>query len=98
MVRTSEQGAQTTLYLALSEEGGRESGCYYEKCRKTRLYRKVNDMELAKKLWQESSRLVELSDERPSDVETTSINSRFQTATADNFELNIKPQLLIDKN
>ncbi|KAF2365696.1 Short-chain dehydrogenase/reductase SDR [Trinorchestia longiramus] len=61
--RTSEQTAQTQIYLAVSEEGGTQSGCYYTNCKKENVYFAGNNMQLAKQLWITSCEAVKLSPE-----------------------------------
>lgn len=62
---TNEEGAQTTLHCALSEEAGTESGLYYEKSRPKKPSRLARNPELAKTLWDASAEWVGL------DAETT---------------------------
>ncbi|KAA0192689.1 hypothetical protein HAZT_HAZT012071 [Hyalella azteca] len=84
IARTESQGAQTQLYLALSEEGGVESGSYYVNCRKERLWGNASDMNLAKKLWEVSCKNVQLAqeemipdaEENSSNANTTKRNAR----------------------
>lgn len=51
--KTSEQGAETTIYLAVSEEVEGHSGLYYEDCKlaENKLGALAKDAELAKKMW-----------------------------------------------
>ncbi|XP_046993301.1 retinol dehydrogenase 14 [Schistocerca americana] len=62
--KTPEQGAQTTLHLAISEEVEGVSGKYYMDCMERGLSQGVQDMAAAKKLWELSEDLVKL---QPSD-------------------------------
>ncbi len=48
---TSEQGAETTLYLATSDEVEGVSGKYYYKCKQVQSSKKSYDAQLAEKLW-----------------------------------------------
>ena len=57
---TNEEGAQTTLHCALSEEAGEESGLYYEKSRPRKPSRLARDPELPLKLWEKSAEWVGL--------------------------------------
>jgi NAD(P)-dependent dehydrogenase (short-subunit alcohol dehydrogenase family) len=54
---TSEQGAQTTLHVAASAEGGERSGEYFAKSRVAKANPLSLDPQLAAKLWQISERL-----------------------------------------
>lgn len=60
--RTSFLGAQTIIYLALSEKVEGKSGGYYDNSRKAGFYFKANDMDLASKLWERSCQAVGLAD------------------------------------
>lgn len=60
---TNEQGAQTTLHCALSEEASKESGLYYEKSRPRKPSRLAREAELPKKLWDLSAEWVGLPTE-----------------------------------
>jgi NAD(P)-dependent dehydrogenase (short-subunit alcohol dehydrogenase family) len=51
---SNEQGARTTLHCATSEEAGRESGIYYDKCRPLAPSALAQDPALARELWQRS--------------------------------------------
>lgn len=55
---TVEQGAETSIHLASSEEGGKETGGYWVKSKRFHSNRPSQDMELAKKLWAKSEGLV----------------------------------------
>jgi len=53
------EGAQTTLYCALSEECGKEGGYYYSDCkRQAGAHKQMGDAVVAKKLWEVSEQLV----------------------------------------
>jgi len=56
-----EQGAETTLYLACSPEVEGVSGQYFERCRPVRPSPAARDDAAARRLWEESARLVGLS-------------------------------------
>jgi len=70
-VKTCEQGAQTTIHCAVSEEAGRETGLYYSDCQKSTCNHKVQDKELLQKLWAESARQVGLGHWDPFTAEDT---------------------------
>ncbi|KAK7602730.1 hypothetical protein V9T40_006704 [Parthenolecanium corni] len=63
--KTPEQGAQTTIYCAISEDVAEETGYYYRDCKKGTKSRSARNPEHAKKLWDESAKLVELDDWDP---------------------------------
>ncbi|XP_069697713.1 retinol dehydrogenase 11-like [Periplaneta americana] len=64
-IKTPEQGAQTTIHCAVSEEAGRETGQYYRDCKKGRQSSLAFDEKLAADLWDRSARLVGLGDWDP---------------------------------
>ncbi|KAF2365480.1 NAD(P)-binding domain [Trinorchestia longiramus] len=80
LCRTAEQAAQTQIYLAVSEEGGTQSGCYYSNCEKSNLYFGANDMDLGKRLWDASCLAVQLAPEETirEVMEDAAPNSRVQ--------------------
>ena len=49
-----EQGAETTLHCAASEEAGRETGLYYDRCRPKTPSKSARDESLATQLWSRS--------------------------------------------
>ncbi|MFT5994385.1 MAG: retinol dehydrogenase-12, partial [Bradymonadia bacterium] len=57
---TSEEGAQTTLHCAASDEAGKETGLYYDKCRVKAETSVARDQALAKELWDRSAEWVGL--------------------------------------
>ncbi|XP_017769776.1 PREDICTED: retinol dehydrogenase 13-like [Nicrophorus vespilloides] len=59
-MKTPEQGAQTTIHCAVSEEAGKETGLYYAECKPTSSTSAAENMEDAKKLWIESLKIVNL--------------------------------------
>lgn len=63
--KTPVQGAQTTIYLAVSEELEGVSGRYFMDCKEHTLNNAASDMEKAKKIWEESAKLVKLTDSDP---------------------------------
>lgn len=58
--KTVEQGAQTTIHLAISEEVEGVSGKYFMDCKEAALNASAMDDEKATKLWEESAKLVKL--------------------------------------
>ncbi|XP_048267534.1 retinol dehydrogenase 12-like isoform X2 [Bombus affinis] len=62
-MKTAEQGAQTTLYCAVDENAGKESGLYYDNCRTARPSSKACNTELATRLWKRSCELLGLPSE-----------------------------------
>ncbi|XP_063242453.1 retinol dehydrogenase 12-like [Bacillus rossius redtenbacheri] len=69
VTKTPEQGAQTTIYCAVEESLAEESGLYYSDCKKTRPSAKARDDETARRLWEESARIVALGDWDPCTAE-----------------------------
>ncbi|PSN47098.1 hypothetical protein C0J52_19304 [Blattella germanica] len=63
--KTPVQGAQTTIYCAVDENAGKDSGFYYSDCSKTRLWGRARNPELAQKLWEVSAQLVSLENLDP---------------------------------
>ncbi|KAI4465300.1 phosphatidylinositol-glycan biosynthesis class f protein-related [Holotrichia oblita] len=63
--KTPLEGAQTTIYCAIDEKAGKESGLYYSECKPTRPSDKAEDMTTAKRLWDVSYDLVKLQDYDP---------------------------------
>lgn len=63
--KTPLEGAQTTIYCAIDEKAGKESGLYYSECKPTRPSDKAEDMNTAKRLWDISYDLVKLHDYDP---------------------------------
>ncbi|OWR48926.1 putative RDH13 [Danaus plexippus plexippus] len=57
--KTPWEGAQTTIYLAVSPEINK-SGFFFKDCREARSSRAVQDLESATKLWELSERYVNL--------------------------------------
>ncbi|KAK7868685.1 hypothetical protein R5R35_006976 [Gryllus longicercus] len=64
-LKTPEQGAQTTIYCAVSEEAEKETGLYYSDCRVVQPRPQACDMQVSERLWNESARLVGLGDWDP---------------------------------
>ncbi|CAG5047167.1 unnamed protein product [Parnassius apollo] len=61
--KSPAEGAQTSLYLAVSHECDYMTGCYLEDCSESRMSPKAKDKELAAKLWSISEELVKLTPE-----------------------------------
>ena len=59
-LRTNEQGADTILYLAASDNVADDSGHFWANRRKTRVSKAAADAELAARLWQISLELTDL--------------------------------------
>ena len=64
MIKTPEQGAQTTLYCALDDKIERDSGKYYSDCAETEPSEFAQDMDAARRLWDESEKLVNPSEDQ----------------------------------
>lgn len=63
--KTPKQGAQTTLHLATAEELDGVSGKYYMDCKEHTLSAAAQDMDKAKKIWEESLKIVKLTPSDP---------------------------------
>ncbi|XP_018335560.1 retinol dehydrogenase 14 [Agrilus planipennis] len=63
--KTPEQGCQTTVHLAVSEEVEGVSGKYFMDCKERGLSRGAMDDAKAKKLWELSEKIVNLSETDP---------------------------------
>lgn len=63
--KTPEQGAQTSIYVAVSEELNGVSGKYFMDCKEHALNAAASDMIKAKKLWEASARIVKLTEQDP---------------------------------
>lgn len=65
-LKTAEQGAATSCYLAVHPDATQFNGCYFQDCNVSRPRKDANDPELAAKLWSTSesilSRLREAND------------------------------------
>lgn len=57
-LKTPEEGAQTTIYLAVSKEVEGISGCLFEECKKVALYPLATKRNLAKEIWDETENLI----------------------------------------
>lgn len=62
-MQSSEEGAQTSIYLAVSEEVEGKSGLYFVDCKvaEDSVNPLANDAELAKKLWDYSMQVTGLA-------------------------------------
>jgi hypothetical protein len=64
--KTPEQGAQTSIYLASSEELNGVNGKYFSDCKENNTLKPyIVDAEKCKFLWEESLKLVKLQDDDP---------------------------------
>jgi hypothetical protein len=62
-VKTPKQGAQTTLYCAVSEEMEGVTGQYLSDCKITKTENpQATDDELAERLWEVSAKLTEFTE------------------------------------
>jgi hypothetical protein len=59
-LKTSEQGAQTSIHLAVSEELEGITGLYFADCKERTPAETAQDDQAAKKLWEVSAKLVGL--------------------------------------
>ncbi len=55
-----EKGAETIVWLASADEAAKVSGAYFYKCKETRPSAEARDDESARRLWQETAKLVGL--------------------------------------
>jgi NAD(P)-dependent dehydrogenase (short-subunit alcohol dehydrogenase family) len=55
-----EEGAETIVYLASSEDAAKASGQYFNQCRAVTPSKEAQDRTVAEKLWEESERLGEI--------------------------------------
>lgn len=69
LLKTPEQGAQTTIYCSVDKATDGETGLYYSNCSVTKPSKLAEDEDLAKKLWDISVDLVGLGDYDPFTVE-----------------------------
>lgn len=61
--KSPEEGAQTSIYLAVSEEVEGVSGRYFADCKEAKMSKAAMDKSLAKKLWERSKAFVDLKPE-----------------------------------
>jgi len=64
-LRTAEKGAETSVYLATSDEVTTTSGEYFCDCKPKKTNRSARDREQARRLWELSERLVGIGPEGP---------------------------------
>ncbi|KAK7866955.1 hypothetical protein R5R35_014729 [Gryllus longicercus] len=65
--KNAEEGAQTTIHLAVSEEVEGVTGRYFSDCKEARMSEAASNVGLARTIWEKSEQLVKLRDnERPS--------------------------------
>ncbi|EDV29177.1 uncharacterized protein TRIADDRAFT_49836 [Trichoplax adhaerens] len=64
ILKTPLQGAQTSIYCAVAEELEGVSGRYYSDCMEKKLLPRAKDDEVAKKLWDISCKLVNLTESK----------------------------------
>ncbi len=57
-MKTTQQGAQTSIYCATSAEVADHDGRYYDDCKETRPSAVAEDVELARQLWEKSEEWV----------------------------------------
>uniref|UniRef100_A0A671UXK0 Uncharacterized protein n=1 Tax=Sparus aurata TaxID=8175 RepID=A0A671UXK0_SPAAU len=62
LMKTPTQGSQTTLYCALTPGLEERSGRYFSDCAEKEVAPEGRDDEVARRLWEESARLVGLKD------------------------------------
>lgn len=60
MFKSSEEGAQTSIYCAVDENAAKETGLYYSDCAVKKPSPRAEDAETARKLWEVSAELVGL--------------------------------------
>ncbi|XP_050534227.1 retinol dehydrogenase 14-like [Daktulosphaira vitifoliae] len=60
MFKTSEQGAQTTIYLAVSEDVEKTNGKYFKDCKEASLRNDILNVENQKKYWDICEKLVKI--------------------------------------
>ncbi|KTF87280.1 hypothetical protein cypCar_00021576 [Cyprinus carpio] len=61
LMKTPWQGAQTSIYCAVTEGLESKSGCYFSDCAEKDPAPEGKDDEVARRLWEESARLVGLN-------------------------------------
>lgn len=63
--KTVEEGAQTSLYLACSEDVKNVSGKYFMDCKEWELQSYITDQKQHKTVWDESIKAVKLTEDDP---------------------------------
>lgn len=64
-IKTPEQGAQTTIYCAIDETAGSQSGLYYADCKPVTPSKNAQNMDDARQLWNISLNMVNLPEYNP---------------------------------
>ncbi|KAK5643738.1 hypothetical protein RI129_007583 [Pyrocoelia pectoralis] len=67
--RDAEEGAQTSIYVALSKDIDHVTGEYFDNCRLSTMPTAAQDVVLAKKIWEVSTDCVQLSKEECTPIE-----------------------------
>ncbi|GBP19292.1 hypothetical protein EVAR_79892_1 [Eumeta japonica] len=63
--KTSEQGCQTSVMLAVDEKLAKVSGKYFSDCQERSVSTSASDMNKAKKMWEICEKMVQLKDDDP---------------------------------
>ncbi|XP_046387999.1 retinol dehydrogenase 11-like [Ischnura elegans] len=63
LFKNAQEGAQTSIHVAVSEDVEGITGAYFVDCKEVQASKQARDMDLAKKLWDSSTKLVKLTDE-----------------------------------
>lgn len=63
--KTPIQGAQSSIYLASSDEVKDVSGKYFVECKEATVKSHISDIEKCKFLWEESLKLAKIGDDDP---------------------------------
>lgn len=61
--KTTWQGAQTALHVALDKKAGEVSGAYFRNCEVSRAVRRAYSEKTAKKLWEDSVKMVQITED-----------------------------------
>lgn len=83
LVKSPELGAQPIVYLAVSEEMEGVTGCYYDVMTEKEPAPQALDEEVARKLWEVSSRLVGLEEEGQASMSNPPAESQSKAAQTD---------------
>ncbi|XP_012269336.2 retinol dehydrogenase 14-like [Athalia rosae] len=65
LLKSCDEGARTTTYLATSDEVANTSGAYFKNCRVAEIERSVKDPEKGEKFWKLSEKMVKLGPTDP---------------------------------
>ncbi|XP_022904417.1 retinol dehydrogenase 14-like [Onthophagus taurus] len=60
LFKTIEEGAQTTLYVALSEDAGKSGGRFFNNCKDVGHYKNAKDLDFAREVYEKCEKLVGL--------------------------------------